>query len=149
MLARALCSGSCASVCSSLLVSWFSHRRSRAAAAGTNATSHWIWPRQAHLRTGWSLRHTLTGYLIHHASSVFWATAFEALRNGRSSPRRMLALASATAATAYLVDYKVVPPRLTPGFERRLRPTDMFCIYAMFGAGLALPWLLSRRRSRR
>jgi len=145
LLTRAFCSGSCASMVSSLLVSWFSHCRSNAAAAGTNATSQWIWPRQAHRRTGWSVRHTVTGYLIHHASSVFWATAYETLRCGRRSPQPVVALAAATAVTAYLVDYNVVPSRLTPGFERRLQPMDMFCIYAAFGVGLALPWLLPSR----
>ena len=145
---RALCSGSCASLISTLFVSWFSHRRSGAPAAGTNATSHWIWPRLAHHRTGWSMRHTLTGYLIHHASSVFWATAFEALRQGSRTPQRIVALASITAATAYVVDYKVVPSRLTPGFERRLQPSDMFCIYAAFSVGLALPWLLGRTKGK-
>ncbi|MEN5207345.1 hypothetical protein ABE493_04345 [Stenotrophomonas terrae] len=148
LFVRALCSGSCASVVSSVLVSWFSYRRSNAAAAGTNATSQWIWPRQAHRRTGWSIRHTVTGYLIHHASSVFWATGYETLRRGRCSPQPVVTLAAATAVTAYLVDYKVVPSRMTPGFERRLQPVDMFCIYAAFGMGLALPWLLTRAAAR-
>jgi len=145
-LRRSLVSGTWASLCSSAVVSWLSHRRAAAVPAGTNATSQWVWGRQAHRKDGWSLRHTLVGYVIHHASSLFWASSFERLRKGRRDVAPVLALAAATTAVAYVVDYKVVPRRLTPGFETRLRPADLCVVYAAFGLGLALPWILSRRR---
>ncbi len=146
MLRRALCSGSCASLCSTLAISWLSHRRTRATAAATNATSQWLWGGEAHRQDRVSVRHTLAGYLIHHASSLFWAIAFERLRRGRRDRPRMAALATATSAVAYAVDYHVVPRRLSPGFDRRLHGRDLAVIYASFALGLAVPWLLARGR---
>lgn len=143
-LQRAFRAGSVASVCSTLVISFLSHRRNDAVAAGTNATSQWLWGREARRRDGWSLRHTLAGYVIHHASSLFWAAGFEWLRRGRRAPLRVASLAAATTLVAYVVDYKIVPSRLQPGFDRRLRPYDLIPVYAAFGLGLALPWLLSR-----
>ncbi|KLI97794.1 hypothetical protein WQ56_16540 [Luteimonas sp. FCS-9] len=147
-LLRALRSGAAASVLSTAVVSWLSHRRTRAPAAGTNATSQWIWGRRAHRQDGLSLAYTVVGYGIHHACSVFWASGFEYVRRGRRTPGRVVALAMAMAAVAYVVDYRVVPPRLSPGFDRRLRHRDLFAVYAAFGAGVALPWLLKRRSAR-
>ncbi|HVJ36714.1 MAG TPA: hypothetical protein VM687_02800 [Stenotrophomonas sp.] len=141
---RALGSGTCASLCSTVVVSWLSHRRTTAVPAATNATSQWVWGRQAHRRDGWSLRHTLAGYVIHHASSLFWAAGFEWLRRGRRAAAPVATLAAATTTVAYLVDYRVVPPRLSPGFDRRLRRADLLPIYVAFGLGLALPALLGR-----
>lgn len=144
-LARALRSGTCASICSTLLVSWLGRRRSGHVPAGTNATSQWLWGSKAHRRDRWSLRYTLTGFAIHHCSSLFWATGFERLRGRATTPARVLALAAATTAVAYVVDYKVVPQRLSPGFDKRMQPKDLLFVYAGFGLGLALPWLLARR----
>jgi len=146
---RALCSGTSASLCSTALVSWLGRRRSGHVPAGTNATSQWLWGSKAHRRDRWSLRYTLTGFVIHHCSSLFWACGFERAKGARATtPGRVLALAAATTAVAYLVDYKVVPQRLSPGFDQRLRRSDLFCVYVGFGLGLALPWLLARRDAR-
>jgi len=147
-LRRAWVSGSSASLCSTALLSLLSHRRLRAPAAGTNATSQWIWPRRAHWHFAADLRHTATGYAIHHLCSVFWAGSYEMLRGRRRTPGPVLAAAAATTAVAYLVDYKVVPPRLSPGFDRHLRRADLVLVYAAFAAGLAVPALLARRGRR-
>ncbi|WP_225763749.1 hypothetical protein [Stenotrophomonas sp. Marseille-Q4652] len=53
----------------------------------------------------------------------------------------MLPLAVATSVLAYVVDYKVVHPRLSPGFDQRMKDRDMFFVYAAFGVGLVLPWM--------
>jgi hypothetical protein len=41
------------------------------------------------------------------------------------------------AATAYVVDYHVVPRRLTPGFELRLRGAAFAGVFATLALGLA------------
>lgn len=68
--------------------------------------------------------HTVLGYTIHHASSLWWAGMFEAAAH-RRSPRAVAGVAAATAAVAYVVDYHVVPRRLTPGFDRHISGTGM------------------------
>lgn len=136
--ARVLCSGSLASVLSTLAVSVFSRRRSRAAAAGTNAASQWFWyPRARHVARP-SLRYTATGYAVHHASSLLWAATYEATRPARAGLGGQLARATATAALAYVVDYHVVPRRLSPGFEHRIGAAGVVTAYAAFGLSLLL-----------
>lgn len=135
---RALVSGSVASVLSTLTLSWLCHRDGGAPASGTNATSQWLWGEPARYRDAPSLRHTLLGYAIHHASSVFWAFGFERLAGRRGRPARIAAAAGMTAAVAYAVDYHAVPRRLTPGFERHLSAGGMLATYAAFAVGLCL-----------
>ncbi|MGJ4728584.1 hypothetical protein [Luteimonas sp. SDU101] len=146
---RALRSGSLASVLSTLVVSMFSRSRSGTAAAGTNATSQWFWyPRARHTARP-SPKYTLAGYAVHHASSLFWAIGYEALRPDRSPPAGRIIRAAGVAAVAYVVDYHVVPRRLSPGFEHRIGPAGIGCAYAAFALGLYIATsLASRRRSK-
>ena len=135
VLRRALRSGAAASIVSIVVAAGLGRRRTGSAASAANAPSHWIWKRRALRRHGLSARYTLPGYLIHHASSVWWALAFEAWRQHR--PRHALAKAAAVSALAALVDYRVVPKRLTPGFEAHLSRPAVALVYAAFAAGLA------------
>ena len=147
LLAHALWSGAWASVVSSVMVSAWSRRVAGSVPAGTNATSQWVWGERARHARGWTWRHTAVGYLIHHASSVFWSTGYEAWC--ARSPQRPLAKAVAVAVLAYGVDYHVVPRRLSPGFERRVSPAGMVCAYAGFALGLALARAARQRLSHR
>lgn len=135
---RALRSGALASLLSTLAVTAFSRARTGAPAAGTNAASQWFWyPHARHVRR-LSPRYTLAGYAVHHASSLWWAGAFELLRPHRLPPRKRAAGAAGVAALAYLVDYHVVPRRLSPGFEHRIGRRGMCAAYAAFALGLYL-----------
>ncbi|MBN6150844.1 hypothetical protein JR065_10865 [Xanthomonas sp. AmX2] len=46
-----------------------------------------------------------------------------------------------TAVVAYVVDYHVVPRRLSPGFDSRMRLRHLPLAYAAFAAGLCVPRL--------
>lgn len=133
-----------ASALSSVVVAAFSRARTGKAASGVNATSHWIWGDPAMRRHRADVRHTALGYAIHHASSLWWAGWFE-VKAASCTPRGVTALGAATAATAYVVDYHVVPKRLTPGFERHLSAAGMVSSYVAFGAGLTLAHLALRK----
>jgi len=138
-----------ASTLSTAMISAFSRRHAGTASAGTNATSHWIWGSRARRRDAPTLRHTASGYAIHHTMSVFWATMFEAATRRAHRTAHIGAAASATAVAAYVVDYHVVPRRLNPGFESRLPPRAIFATYAAFAAGLAAArWLRAKREAR-
>lgn len=141
-----LVSGSVASLLSTFAVSCCSRWQSGSAVGGTNATSHWVWGDRAKREDRPSMRHTAVGYGIHHASSIFWAALHEyAIRDARR-PSAVLATAAVTAATAYVVDYHVVPRRLTPGFDSRLSGGAMAAAYAAFALGLgAAGWVRVRR----
>ena len=87
-----------------------------------------------------SLRHTLTGFLIHHATATGWAYLHERTfgkdKAQQSVPQR-LARAAATATVANFVDYQLTPKRLQPGFETQLSRKSLFAVYAAFAIGLA------------
>lgn len=126
---------------STALVSLRSRQRAGALPAGTNAASQWVWGERARHARGWSLRHTLLGYTIHHASSVMWAAGYEAWGRQRPADPPLLRGAG-VAALAYVVDYHLVPRRLTPGFENRIGATGVAATYAAFALGLALADML-------
>lgn len=145
---QVMLSGGIASVLSTIAVSVCSHLRVGSAAAGTNAASQWIWyPRGRHAHTP-SWRHTVVGYLIHHASSVMWATGYEATQPAQATAGGRLVRATGIAALAYVVDYHLVPRRLSPGFEHKVGPVGMVAVYAAFAAGLWASTGLVRRAPR-
>jgi hypothetical protein len=57
----------------------------------------------------------------------------------------IVADAAVVTAVAALTDLRLVPPRLSPGFENRLRPTSVTAVYVAFGTGLALAGMAALR----
>lgn len=133
-----------ASVLSLVTATLLAKPRTGSATSATNAPSHWFWGEPARRRHDVTLRHTLVGYAVHYASSVFWAVAHEAaIERLRLRP---VQVAPAVAVAAMTVDYRVVPKRLTPGFERHLGRGGLVAVYATFAVGLALGSRLGGRR---
>ena len=147
---RSLVSGSAASVASALVLAWSGLRELGSAAAPVNGPSQWVWGRGAPYRDDATVRHTLLGYAIHHGASLFWGLLFERLR--RKAPQDLpgtLAAAVTTTAIANVVDFRLTPDRLTPGFEKRLSHRALFATYAAFAAGLFAGALLAGRATTR
>lgn len=147
----ALVSGSAASAASAAMLMACSKMHEGSAAGGLNGPSQWLWGEaEAYTREA-TLRHTAAGYAIHHVTSLFWATLHVAVFGGSRRSKPVLqhcAEAVASAATAYVVDYHVTPPRLRPGFEKHVNRDGMVAVYAAFAAGLAIAAIArdSRRR---
>jgi hypothetical protein len=140
--------GTVASIISTALLAAAGKRQAGSAVAPTNAVSHWLWGDEALRAQAPSLRHTLAGYLTHHAACVFWAALYSRVYGHRDEAKTVpqaVAGGIATSAVAYVVDYNMVPKRLTPGFEHRLSPGAMAAAYATLAAGFALGALLSAR----
>jgi hypothetical protein len=140
--------GTVASIASTAVLAIAGRRDAGSAVAPTNAVSHWLWGDDALRAQSPSLRHTLAGYVTHHLACVFWATLYSRVCGQREQAKALPQAAAggiATSAVAYLVDYKVVPPRLTPGFEHRLSPGAMAAVYAALAMGFAVGAALSRR----
>lgn len=145
---EALVSGSIASALSAAYLVWAGRRRSEPAAP-VNAISHWFFGDRALRRDGPSLRYTLTGYLAHHGASLFWAILHAkswAAKQEHKEPLPAAAGALAAAGIACLVDYQLVPKRLTPGFEHRLGKPELANVYLCFAAGLLVGTLLMKKR---
>jgi len=153
-LRRAVRSGTLSGASAAAVLAWRAKREGGKPLAPINAVTHCIWPRRALEQTGFSVRHTLLGLAIHQAAAVFWAAGFEALlrRWTRGAPRARPvvtgATAAATALTAYVVDYHVVPERLTPGFDAHVSGRSLAAVYVVLGAAL-LAAALARRSGER
>src|SRR5687768_8635123 len=144
----AIMSGTAASLASAAALMAGSRVRDGSWAGGLNGPSQWLWGESEAYTRQASLRHTAVGYAIHHSTSIFWALLYETIFGG--SRKRKPALqhcteAIASAATAYVVDYHLTPPRLRPGFEKHVSPTGMVAVYAAFAAGLAITGILRDR----
>jgi hypothetical protein len=142
-LRDALVSGTAASLASTVALALSGRRELGDAAAPLNAPSQWVWGRHAKYRDGFTLRHTGVGYAIHHLASIFWAVFYEKARRGRP-----LQAAAVTSAVASVVDFRLTPRRLHPGFEKRLSRRALLGVYAAFALGLAAGALCSAERAR-
>jgi hypothetical protein len=145
---RACASGTVAGLCAAGAAAYGARKEGATVCAPINAVTHCLWPERAMRERGFSMRHTLLGLGIHQAAAIFWALLFERLvpRSPRDHAAAVLAAAAGTAATAYCVDYHVVPKRLTPGFEAHLGARSMTRVYVGIAVGLAAVALLRRAR---
>ena len=131
------------------VLAWRGRVDTGSAAAPVNAVSHILWGDESLRRDDATAAHTLLGGTVHAASALFWAGLYGWVRRQRSRPSSPGAAADAAVLTliAAVVDLKLVPRRLTPGFERRLSAASLVSVYAALGAGLALgDRLLAARR---
>jgi len=148
-------SGSIASASSTVTLSVCGEYEDGTPYAPTNAISHWFHGDRAYRHNERTLRYTATGYAIHHASSTLWAIIYERLFGERADKPDLpavLAGVAGVAAMACFVDYQLTPPRLRPGYEKRLSSAALFLVYATFGLGLTVRGLVAtavrKRRDR-
>lgn len=144
-------SGSIASVLSTFYLAWLGRRHGKTAAP-VNAPSHWVFGDAALRQERPTTRYTLSGIAIHHAASIFWGVLHAAAWGAKvenKTPGRAVAGAVAASTLACLVDYKLTPDRLTPGFEHHLSRSEMARVYGVFAVGLLVGTLLLRERAAR
>lgn len=151
-LRDAMIVGSFASLTSAAALALRGREETGHAVSTLNAPSHWVWGERAVWRDDTTLRYTAAGFGIHHASSIFWAVAHEKTRRVPLPPAENafashLKRAALTTALAAFVDLRVVPGRLTPGFERRLSVPSLALVYGLFAVGLAVGSYLVNRPS--
>lgn len=141
-------SGTLAGLLSAAVLLATGRRENGSAVAPVNAESHWLWGDESLREDRPTMRHTLTGFVTHQLSTVFWATLYGLVR-GRHKPADLsqaLLGGVATSAAAAAIDYTLVPKRLTPGFEHRLSTGSMVAVFAAIAGGVALGSLLMRDR---
>jgi hypothetical protein len=146
-LSSALISGSVASIVSAAALAAFARVEGKAAAQPLNATSHWWHGDRAAAERNVDLPHTGVGYATHHASSILWAFLFEALRsrNRAADPVSIARDAAIVSATAAVVDYGLIPRRLTPGWELALPKRSVAVGLLALAAGLTVGGLITRQ----
>ena len=169
-LRNAIASGAVASLLSSVVLARRGRSDAGSPAAAFNAVSHWLYGPRAYGVDAPDVRHTGLGVAVHQLSGAFWGLLFEAFlhrisRSDNRSPPPMradsgltgdpvrtpstgevVAAAAVTTVVAALTDLRLVPARLSPGFEHRLKTDSLVLVYVVFGAGLALGAAALRRR---
>lgn len=148
---RALTSGTIAGLATAAATALAGKRDIGSYAAPLNATSHVVWGESAALQNKPSLKYTLTGFMLNHASAIFWAAIYEKFFGARSArsaarslPLRPLLGATVVTAGAYAFDYYLIPQRLTPGFEKRLSGRSLLAVFGVLALGLAARDLIGR-----
>lgn len=148
---RALTSGTIAGLATAAAAAMAGKRDTGSYAAPLNATSHVLWGEAAAFQNRLSLKYTLIGFLLNHGSAIFWAALYEKVfgsQSGSAAMRRSrlrpLLGGAAVTATAYVVDYYLIPQRLTPGFEKRLSGRSMLAVFGVLALGLAARDLIGR-----
>ena len=142
LIMRALVSGTTAAAMASIAAAITGRRNAGSYAAPINATSHIVWGDKAARQDSSSFKYTATGALLNYGGSIFWALLYERLIGKYPTPRKALARSALITAAAYIADYRIVPRRFTPGFEKRLRGKFLTLIYGAFGVGLCIRHLL-------
>ena len=140
-LRNTLLTAGIATVGTTLATALLGQRENGDAAAPINATSHILWGDHAAEQNGPSLRYTLVGMVLNAGAMAGWA-ALQEIALGRwarqGSPARAMTAGAATSAVAYVIDYHVVPERLTPGFEKRLSLASLAAIYGVLALTMAI-----------
>jgi hypothetical protein len=137
-----------AGVLSTVALMLLGRRENGSAFAPLNATSHIVWGDEAVSVDEPDWKHTGVGQALHHASAFFWGALFEVLQARRTRPTTagVITDAAVTTAVAAVVDLKLVPNRLTPGFERRLSNAALGVTYGALAAGLVIGGMAALRR---
>jgi hypothetical protein len=122
-----------------------SQAENKAPWAALNCIAHIVDGDEKTQPTDFSRRESSLGFLINATAMCTWAVLYEgalSALNLRSTPLT----AAVTSLKAYVIDYKIVPKRYTPGIERRLSPPSVALSYVVFAAALALSPLWNRSR---
>ncbi|ESR25067.1 hypothetical protein [Lutibaculum baratangense] len=143
----ALLTGTVASLVTTAALAGLARREGRSAVQPTHATSHWLHGEGAGHVEEIDLAHTGLGFATHHASAGFWALPFEAWLATRPprSTAELLRDATVMAGIAAVVDYRLVPKRLTPGWEEVLSPRSIAAVYGTLALALAAGATINQR----
>lgn len=116
-----------------------------------NATSHILHGPAAGTVTAFDFSHTAVGVAIHIGSAFFWAAiAIFAIRiTGGARISAAWAAGLGTALVAGVVDYGLIPRRLSPGWELVLPAWGVIAGLAFLGIGIALGLVAARGRHSR
>jgi hypothetical protein len=88
-------------------------------------------------------RETPLGLGLNASAIATWALGYEYFLGGVPLPSSAFWAALATTGI-WIVDYRIVPKRYTPGFEKHLSPAAIAAVYATLAATLALSPLWNR-----
>jgi hypothetical protein len=147
LLLCTLVTGSVASAVSTIALGALAKIEGKSSFRPANSTSHWLHGDEAGSDERVDIIHTAVGYATHHASALFWALPFEAWLSSRPprSSTELLKDAAVMSAIAGVVDYGIVPKRLTPGWELTLSRKSVAAAFVSLAIGLAAGAMVSKK----
>jgi hypothetical protein len=80
---------------------------------------------------------TPAGMLVHIVSLVAWGMLFS-LASGRARGAAAWVMAFVFATLVAVIDFVVLPERLSPGFETMLSTGEVIAVYGVMGAAMGL-----------
>lgn len=92
------------------------------------------------------LRDTSIGLTINTAAMVAWAGIYDFIF-GRVELPNSLAAGALLSATAYVIDYHLVPKQFTPGIEKKISSRGIFATYVVLAIALGLSPIWNRPRA--
>jgi hypothetical protein len=115
-----------------------------------NASSHIVWGEEAGKTSDLDARHTALGLAINVGAGFFWGSVMASLRSRRSdrSEANIMSDAATVGLLASVVDYGIVPRRLSPGWENAVSPASVAFGMASMAAGLAAGTWVAERQTR-
>lgn len=115
-----------------------------------NATSHWLWGPEAGRQRRLDLKHTGVGALTNQGAALFWGALFglHLSRHPHHDTATILREAALMGLVASVVDYGLIPRRLTPGWELALSRRSVALGMAAMALGLGLGGLAARAGER-
>lgn len=114
--------------------------------APINAVSHIAFGDEAFDHDELSLKHTPIGIALNTMAVASWSFLLQlVLPRDKRNLTETLAKSAAVTTAAYVVDYHVVPERLTPGFEKKLSGKALFGVYATMAFAMAVASLGQKR----
>jgi hypothetical protein len=145
-LRRAIPIAALTSITTALAAMFCGWRENHNAVAPLNAISHIAWGEEAARQEQASAKYTATGLALNTSAMFGWAFIFARLVGGKSSNRVVSSLGGGifVSLLAYVVDYHVVPKRLTPGVEDRLSSRSLLVLYVVLALSLALAGFVTR-----
>ena len=138
ILARTVITSAVASAASAFALMLLARRERRGALLPLNATSHWLHGDAAARDATVDVERTAVGALTHHAATMFWSGMLESILGSGKRTLPALALSgAAVVALAAMVDYALMPRRLSPGWELALTRKSMAGAFCAMATGLA------------
>ena len=148
---NALISGTIVGIATGIAGSVYAMADRKNPVAPINAVSHIVWGKEAIRRDDVTLKYTGTGALLHYFSSIWWALVYESWfgrKAEKKGARNALKNGVIVSGLAYIVDYHLIPDRLSPGFETRLSKYSLPLMFGVIALTLPLRSIVKHRQSR-
>lgn len=115
-----------------------------------NASSHWLWGENAGKHSGASFTYTGIGGVTNICAGLMWGSLLGAhLQRERPSKLEIAKAGATTGAVAGLLDYGLLPRRLSPGWELVLSGRAVVLAMAGMAAGAVIGGFVARAKDAR